>query len=102
MNKNNDGVKVVYEDQWLVVVEKPSGLLTMSTGRGGDVTAYSILKAHYGDLFIVHRLDRDTSGVLVFARDHDTKLALQENWNEAVQERKYVAILEGHIDDQEG
>ena len=94
-------LKLVYEDQWLVVVEKPAGLLSISTGRTGEkeTTAYSILKEHFGELFIVHRLDRDTSGLIVFAKDHDTKLALQENWYEAVLERKYVAILKGKIED---
>lgn len=101
---NSRELKLVYEDRWLVVVEKPAGLLTMSTGRGQEkeTTAYSILKEHFGELFIVHRLDRDTSGLVVFAKDHDTKLSLQENWYEAVLERKYTAILEGHIDDEEG
>lgn len=101
---NSRELKLVYEDKWLVVVEKPAGLLTMSTGRGQEkeITAYSILKEHFGELFIVHRLDRDTSGLVVFAKDHDTKLSLQENWYEAVLERKYTAILEGHINDEEG
>lgn len=101
---NSRELKLVYEDKWLVVVEKPAGLLTMSTGRGQEkeITAYSILKEHFGELFIVHRLDRDTSGLVVFAKDHETKLSLQENWYEAVLERKYTAILEGHIDDEEG
>lgn len=97
-------LKLVFEDQWLVVVEKPAGLLSISTGRTREkeTTAYSILKDHFGELFIVHRLDRDTSGLIVFAKDHDTKLALQENWYEAVLERKYVALLEGKIEDEEG
>ena len=55
-----------------------------------------------GKIFVVHRLDRDTSGLLVFAKDEETKLALQGNWEEAVQERGYVALLEGKIDDEEG
>ena len=90
------GMEIVYEDKWLLVVDKPAGLLTMSTGKGGDVTAYSLLMnymAGEGRVFIVHRLDRDTSGLLVFAKDEDTKLSLQENWNEAVLERKYTAVL---------
>ena len=101
---NSRELKLVFEDQWLVVVEKPAGLLSISTGRGQEkeTTAYSILKDHFGELFIVHRLDRDTSGLIVFAKDHDTKLSLQENWYEAVLERKYTAILEGRIDDEEG
>lgn len=101
MKAKSKKLEIVYEDQWLIVVDKPSGLLSMSTGRKGDVTAYSILNG-YCRVFIVHRLDRDTSGLLVFAKDQDTKLALQENWDEAVQERKYLATLEGDIEDEEG
>lgn len=99
-------MKIVFEDDWLIVVSKPSGLLTMSTGRSEtkETTAYSMLQEYYteGRIFIVHRLDRDTSGLLVFAKDEQTKLALQENWEEVVQERKYHAVLEGRIDDKEG
>lgn len=105
MRKNSSTkgkLEVIFEDDWLVVVDKPAGMLSMSTGREGDVTAYSILREHFGRIFIVHRLDRDTSGLLVFAKDEETKFSLQENWNEAVLERRYVAILEGEISDDEG
>ena len=105
MRKNNNTknkLEVIYEDDWLIVVDKPAGMLSMSTGREGDVTAYSILREHFGRVFIVHRLDRDTSGLLVFAKDENTKFTLQDNWNEVVLERKYVAILEGDIADEEG
>lgn len=95
-------VQIIYEDDWLIVADKPSGLLTMSTGKASDVTAYSILTGHFGKIFIVHRLDRDTSGLLVFAKDEETKLSLQENWEDAVLERRYTAILEGIIEDEEG
>lgn len=101
-------LRIVYEDRWLIAVEKPSGMLTMSTGKTGEITAYSLVydymrgKHNGGRVFIVHRLDRDTSGVLVFAKDHDTKTVLQENWDEAVTERKYVAIMEGDITEEEG
>ena len=149
------GLKIVFEDEWLIVVEKPSGMLTMATDKGREVTAYSILYDYvieealqnetllhkgaarrnrgehsrkrfsqdkYGQdkdsyansdypvrrtmehprIFIVHRLDRDTSGLLVFAKDEETKRALMDNWEEAVQERRYIAILEGQIDSEEG
>lgn len=120
------GLKIVFEDDWLIVVEKPSGLLTMATDKGREVTAYSMLydyvceeaaqrdgsqfrrgfqgrgNAQQPRIFIVHRLDRDTSGLLVFAKDEETKRALQDNWEEAVQERKYIAVLEGQINDDEG
>ncbi len=100
--RHRDDLEIVYEDRWLIVADKPSGLLTMSTGRGAEDTAYARIYDYAGKVFIVHRLDRDTSGLLVFAKDLETKLALQENWEEAVQERKYVAILEGVINSEEG
>ena len=93
-HRNEDDLKIVYEDQWLIVVEKPSGLLSMSAGHIGEETAYSMLTDYAGKVFIVHRLDRDTSGLLVFAKDFDTKESLQSNWDQAVLERKYVAMLE--------
>ena len=126
------GLKIVFEDDWLIVVEKPSGLLTMATDKGREVTAYSMLFDYVCEcaqqggktpargagqrgrgaqcrrpqeqprIFIVHRLDRDTSGLLVFAKDEETKRALMDNWEEAVQERRYLAILEGQIDSEEG
>ncbi len=100
--RHNSDLEIVYEDRWLIVVNKPSGLLTMSTGEGRQDTAYSRVFDYAGRIFIVHRLDRDTSGLIVFAKDQDTKLALQENWDEAVQERRYVALLEGVIASEEG
>lgn len=117
------GLKIVFEDDWLIVVEKPSGLLTMATDKGREVTAYSMLFDYVCEcaqqggrgrgaqcrcpqeqprIFIVHRLDRDTSGLLVFAKDEETKRALMDNWEDAVQERRYIAILEGQIDSEEG
>ncbi len=108
--RQKDGLEIVYEDKWLIVVDKPSGLLTMAAGRndghmqeaGMQDTAYSRVYDYAGKIFIVHRLDRDTSGLLVFAKDQETKLALQENWDEAVKERKYIAVLEGVIESDEG
>lgn len=95
-------VKIVFEDAWLIVANKRSGVLSMSTGAEGEVTAYSLLsdyvKRMYGRnsrIFIVHRIDRETSGLIIFAKDERTKMKLQENWNESVLERKYCAILEG-------
>lgn len=113
-NNINKGIEIVYEDDWLIVVNKPAGMLSMATDKGHEVTAYNMLYNYVCEtgrqrrngpqprIFIVHRLDRDTSGLLVFAKDEDTKLSLQENWNEAVLERKYVAILEGNISSEEG
>lgn len=109
-NTGNGHMKIVYEDEWLIVVDKPHGLLTMSSGKAGEETAYSMLYEYVRNegrgrnhrIFIIHRLDRDTSGLLVFAKDEETKSALQENWHEAVTERTYTAILEGNIEDEDG
>lgn len=124
-------IRIVYEDQWIIVIEKPSGLLTISAGREGEDTAYSILTDYvreskpmgrradnrrsrrdkYSDghsrmerprIFIVHRIDRNTSGLLVFAKDRQTKDALQENWSETVTARRYVAVVEGCPRNSEG
>lgn len=102
-------VKIVFEDDWLLVVDKRSGVLTMSTGREGEETAYSLMysymKRRYGKtarVFIVHRIDRETSGLVIFAKDEKTKDRLQETWNDSVLERKYCAILEGRPHEAEG
>lgn len=102
-------VKIVFEDAWLIVADKRSGVLSMSTGAEGEVTAYSLLsdyvKRMYGRnsrIFIVHRIDRETSGLIIFAKDERTKMKLQENWNESVLERKYCAIIEGRPREAEG
>lgn len=127
-DNRNEAMEIVFEDDWLIVVNKPSGLLSVATNKGGnrsgEVTAHSLLMGYMAEqqgrqsgrgrgrseadshgsprIFIVHRLDRDTSGLVVFAKDEETKRALQDNWSEVVQERKYVAVLEGHIENEEG
>lgn len=102
-------VKILYEDDWIIAVDKRSGLLTMSTGKEGEVTAYSLITSYvkrlYGHdsrIFIVHRIDRDTSGVILFAKDEETKAKLQQGWNENILERKYVAVLQGVPQENEG
>ncbi len=94
-------LKIFHEDDDIIVIEKPAGLLTMGSDRERIKTAYSQLstyvKAQDEDnrIFIVHRLDRDTSGLLVFAKNEDAKHILQENWNDSIIERTYVALVEG-------
>jgi len=90
------------------VVNKTAGLLTIGTGRDGGRTAHAALddyvkKGNYKSrerIFVVQRLDRDTSGVLVFARTEKAKLTLQENWPKAA--KTYLAFVEGHPDPDEG
>ena len=107
-------LKIVYEDDWIIVADKRAGLPSMSTGaaagseKGRELTAYSILfsymksKSPEGRVFIVHRLDRDTSGLMVFAKDEKTKRLLQENWDRCVSERKYAGVCEGNFQRKEG
>ena len=102
-------VKIVFEDEWLIVVDKRSGILSMSTGAEGETTAYSLMSDYVkrihgrqSKIFIVHRIDRETSGLIIFAKNENTKKKLQESWNESVLERKYCAIVEGHMPERQG
>lgn len=102
-------VKIVFEDDWLIVVDKRSGVLSMSTGKEGEVTAYSLMsdyvKRMYGKnskIFIVHRIDKETSGLIIFSKDERAKHTLQDNWNSSVLERKYCAVLEGRPEKASG
>ena len=98
---------IIHEDAYLIVVEKKEGLLTVSTGKSDETTAFSILKNHVkkadtqNRIYVVHRLDRETSGVLVFAKSRDIQLALQENWHRNVKRRVYVALVEGKVAKQQ-
>ncbi len=95
------GLTILHEDQHLIVVNKPAGLLSMGTDKEKDRTAYSILSAYIKQenpkyrLFIVHRLDRETSGVMVFAKNEKVQRLMQESWNDTVRQRTYVALVEG-------
>lgn len=92
---------VLYEDEGLLVIHKPAGLLSVGTETEKKRTAYRILSDHLRSrdsrsrLFVVHRLDRDTSGVLLFAKDPALKETLQADWNGLVKRRGYLAIVEG-------
>lgn len=94
-------LRILFEDSYIIVVEKKNGLLTVSTGKSDETTAFSILKNYVkkqsprNHIYIVHRLDRDTSGVLVFAKSREIQLALQENWHTIVRKRTYIAVVEG-------
>lgn len=101
-------LKLVYEDDDIIVVNKGYGLLSMGNDKVKDGTAYSILREYvkWGDprnkIFIVHRLDRDTSGLMVFAKTEEAKERLQHNWNNMVLERKYLAVVEGAPEPPQG
>ncbi len=127
-----DPIKIIYEDAHIIVIEKAEGVLSVSTSRGRDeVTAHSLLNNYVRNtagsynrnscgkntgsrenrfggreneprVFIVHRLDRETSGLMVFAKSEEIKRMLQDNWEEAVTHRGYVAVVNssGRIEGQ--
>lgn len=92
---------LLYEDEHLIVVNKPAKLLSVANDKEKTRTAYHMVtdyvKARRVDdrIFVIHRLDRDTSGVLMFARDAETKELFQARWNELVTRRGYLAVVEG-------
>lgn len=98
---NHPKLKVLFEDKDLIVVEKAAGLLSIGTAKERSKTAYSILseyvkKQHPGNkIFVVHRLDRETSGIMLFAKNQDIQSLMQNNWRFAVNQRKYLGVLEG-------
>lgn len=101
-------IKLVYEDDDIIVVNKGYGLLSMGTDRVKDGTAYSIVRDYIkwqdprNKLFIVHRLDRDTSGLMMFAKNEQAKETMQHNWNNMVLNRKYLAVVEGKVEQESG
>lgn len=102
-NKKTLPFEILFEDDHIIVVNKPSGLLTIATAKEKDRTLYHIVREYLvskdrnARVFIVHRLDKDTSGVVLLAKDEKTKNQLQENWNEFVSMREYVAVVHGHL-----
>ncbi|MBM9519650.1 RNA pseudouridine synthase [Desulforhopalus vacuolatus] len=102
------GLSVLYEDHDILVVDKTNGLLTVSTDKIKEDTAYYHLTDYVkkgvqkstNRVFIVHRLDRDTSGILVFAKNEYSKRFLQDEWHEF--KKKYYAVVHGTLSDTEG
>lgn len=102
-------LRIVYEDDDLIVVNKQPGLLTVAATPGSsETTAYSILRAYVkkqnarAGVYVVHRLDRETSGLLVFARSEELQHYMRQYWRDLVTERTYIAVAEGVLEPQEG
>lgn len=93
------GIPLLYEDDDLVVIDKPSGLLSVSTAFEKGETLHALLKAHYRprQVFVVHRLDQDTSGVMVFALNQEACNQLKNLFESHTIERAYTAIVEGQL-----
>ncbi len=106
--KNIQDYEIVYEDQDIVVISKPAGLLSIATENEKRATAYSGLSDHVkkqdpsNKIFIVHRLDRETSGLMLFAKSELVKRKLQDSWDDTVIDRSYVAVVEGSVEKPSG
>jgi tRNA pseudouridine32 synthase/23S rRNA pseudouridine746 synthase len=102
------GLTLLHEDKDIIVVEKPSGLLSIGTDRDKSRTVHSILNDYVrkGDprsrnrVYIVHRLDRETSGILILAKSEQSKIFLQEQWQET--DKRYLTVVHGSLKEKEG
>ncbi|MEG0327162.1 MAG: RluA family pseudouridine synthase [Erysipelothrix sp.] len=106
-NQKDTPLKILYEDNEILVIEKPYKLLTIATNKNEDMTAYRLASEYVKSqntrnrIFVVHRLDQDTSGVLMFAKSEAVKNLYQKDWNNLVLDRTYVAIVEGSVKKEE-
>ncbi len=111
-SKKNDTFKsryvnLVYEDQYLVVIEKKPGILSMAAGHS-SLNVKSVLDDYFQKTrqgcraHVVHRLDRDTSGLMIYAKDMETEQILEHEWHDIVYDRRYVALCSGEYEDQTG
>ncbi|MDE6151454.1 MAG: RluA family pseudouridine synthase [Prevotella sp.] len=100
-------VKIVYEDRYLIVVEKMPGILSMA-GAHTTLNVKTVLDEYFQKTrqkcraHTVHRLDRDTSGLMVYAKDMETEQILEHNWHDIVFDRRYVAVVSGEMEEDQG
>lgn len=100
-------LKIVYEDRYLVVIEKNIGILSMAAGHS-TLNVKSVLDDYFHrtrqrcTAHVVHRLDRDTSGLMIYAKDIQTEQELEHAWHDIVYDRRYVAVVSGEMADDEG
>ena len=106
--KTRSNLPIIYENEEMIVINKPSGLLSIASDKEKGSTAYRMLtdyvqqKDKHNRIFVVHRLDEDTSGVLMVAKNPKLQEALQDKWNELVSKRGYYAIVEGTMAQKSG
>lgn len=101
-------IDIIYEDKDIIVINKPSGLLTVATEKEKNKTAYHLVmeylkkKNKNNRIFIIHRLDKDTSGIIMFAKNERAKHLYQDNWNDIVKKRCYYEVIDGKMENKEG
>lgn len=103
----NRYVKIVYEDRYIIVIEKNIGILSMAAGHS-TLNVKAVLDDYFKKsrqkctAHVVHRLDRDTSGLMIYAKDIQTEQILEHNWHDIVYDRRYVAVVSGEMEDDGG
>ena len=99
----DEGIRIVYEDRYLVVLDKPEKILSVASLTEEDRTVHAILKRRLGKMvYAVHRLDRDTSGLMMFTYTPDAKEAMKKQFEAHDVSRHYIALLEGHLEESQG
>ena len=104
---NNPNYRIVYEDQWVVVVDKQQGVLSMPVGAG-SLNMKTLLDRHFTETrqrctaHVVHRLDARTSGLMVYAKSVDVQQQMTEDWHRTIIDRRYVAVVEGVMEEPQG
>ncbi len=102
------GLKIVYEDPFIIVIEKQPGLLSIATEKENERTAYRMLSDQVkrmdpkSRIFVVHRLDREASGLMMFAKSKDVQRLLQDAWQKDILERSYAVVVEGRTREEQG
>lgn len=98
---------IIFEDNDFIAIDKPSGLLSVASDKEKQKTAYRMVSDYvqqfdkHNRIYVLHRIDEDTSGVLIFCKHEELRDKLQENWDKLVKERKYYAIVDGHMNKKE-
>jgi 23S rRNA pseudouridine1911/1915/1917 synthase len=106
--RNRRRIEYLYEDEYLIAVDKPEGLVVIAPEGSRSKSLYDIVTDHIrirnrkGRAAVVHRIDRDTSGLVLFAKDAHSKKTLMDNWDEMVLERRYLALVRGKMEAESG
>ena len=108
VQKEKSKLDIIYEDDDFIAINKPSGLLSIASDKETGLTAYRLMTDHvrlkdkHNRIYVVHRIDKDTSGVLIACKNEKLRDTLQDSWNDIVKDRGYYAIVEGKLENKEG
>lgn len=103
------GLTIVFEDEYIIVIEKEPGILSVGTEKEKTLTVFNVLNNHVKSkgkkdsrIFVLHRLDREVSGLMIFSKDIETQAICQKNWNVIIPEHKYLAVVQGQLEPANG